>query len=140
MQMNPYLSFDGTCREAFARYAEILGGEVVALFDGSMAPEGAVEEDWGDRVMHAEVVVGDQHLMGADTPPGTALAAGAPNLCVSVMVDGPAEAERVFAALCDGGSVQMPLGETFFADRFGMCTDRFGTPWLIVGPDPNETT
>jgi PhnB protein len=135
MQINPYLSFAGRCREAFAFYAEVLGGHA-DLVDHDAVPDGEADPSWGDMVLHAQLTTPDgQVLMGADMPP-EAGGGAAQGFCVSIGVDTVEEADRVFGALAEGGSVQMPLGETFFSKRFGMCTDRFGIPWMVNAVEP----
>jgi PhnB protein len=130
MQLTAYLIFDGNCRQAFEFYQQSLGGEIVAMFDHS-GPEvaGHVPPDWHDRIMHARLVVGDAVLMGSDNrPEETGRKYG---FSVSAQVDTPEEAERIFHALSEGGSVTMPIGETFWAVRFGMLVDPFGVPWMV---------
>jgi PhnB protein len=85
--------------------------------------------EWGDRIMHARLQVGDAVLMGSDSPPDRA--ESPKGFCVMLQIDDPAEGERIFRALGDGGTVQMPYEETFWAHRFGMVVDRFGIPWMI---------
>lgn len=118
MLVNPYLNFDGTCAEAFRFYEKTFGGT-----DLAKAPWA---KDW---MMHARLAVGEISLLGADTPPGRYQKPQ--GFGVSLSVDAPAEAEGIFTALEDGGVVTMPLQETFWAQRFGMVTDRFGIPWMV---------
>ena len=133
MAFRPYLAFAGNCREAFTRYQEILGGELVLLTmadvpaDAGPPPSGAKP----DAIMHAALTSGDDLLMGADDPTGN-FDGTVDGMCVNCSLADVAEAERVFGALSEGGAVQMPLGETFFSPAFGMCTDRFGTPWMVM--------
>ena len=130
MQLNPYLSFDGQCEAAFKFYAEALGGQVLmTLTYGETPMSDQTPADWRGKIAHTRMSVGGTMLMGSDSPPdrfepmkGVTIALG---------VDEPAEAERVFDALAAGGTVTMPIQETFWAHRFGMLTDRFGTPWMI---------
>jgi PhnB protein len=138
MSFHPYLAFAGNCRDAFTRYQEIFGGELVVLTGADVPAEAAGEmsPDMGDMVLHAALVSGDQLLMGADAPGGTFDGQNR-GMCCNFSVDDLAEAERVFAALSDGGEVQMPLTPTFFSPGFAMCVDRFGTPWMVVTNDPN---
>ena len=137
MSFHPYLAFAGNCREAFTRYQEIFGGEAmfVTAADVPADAAGDMPTDMRDMVLHAALVVGDQLLMGADAPAGTFNGQNR-GMCCNVSVDELADAERVFAALSDGGEVQQPLMQTFFSPGFGMCTDRFGTPWMVVTNDP----
>ncbi len=130
MQLVPYLGFNGTCEEAFKFYAKCLGGKIVAMSRFESAPaEAGMPAGLANLVMHARLLVGDAVLMGSDSPPDRYQPGGGFN--VAIQVDTPAEAERIFAALSEGGTVQMPIEETFWATRFGMLIDRFGTPWMI---------
>src|SRR5690348_18511180 len=129
MAFYPYLFFSGNCREAFTRYQEIFGGELVLL---SMAdvPDGTpVPTDQSDLIMHAALKIGDALLMASDDPTGD----GGPTqgIVVSFAAPDKAEAERVFAELAKGGTITQPLLETFFSPSLGMCVDRFGPPWLV---------
>jgi len=127
-----YLSFDGQCEAAFRQYEKILGGKIVAMMRYADAPpETGVPRtpEAANRIMHARLQVGDRFLMGGDAPPQ--FASKPQGFCVSVQVSDPAEAERIFHALVEGGVVRMPMGETFFARRFDMLIDRFGTPWMV---------
>jgi PhnB protein len=136
MDFYPYLAFAGSCRDAFTRYQEVFGGELV-LIPASEAPSG---EDMGsnpDLIIHAAVTVGSGLLMGSDDPSGQFDGRNT-GMCAHAAVDGPDEARRVFDALSDGGTVQLDLAPTFFSNAFGMCTDRFGTPWMVNGGDPVE--
>ncbi|WP_411833672.1 VOC family protein [Pseudoxanthomonas mexicana] len=131
MQLVPYLAFDGQCREAFAFYRQALGGRIVAETSYGESPVcEQMPPGHHDRVMHMQLDAGGAILMGADAPPGQ-LAGSASQTCVNVTVDDPALAERVFAALAEGGTVQMPIEETFWAHRFGMLVDRYGKPWMV---------
>ena len=130
MRLNPYLFFDGTCAEAFAFYAATLGGTVsMSMTVGQSPMAGQMPADQHHKILHARLEFGGQTLMGSDTTMGVAEPARGFN--VSLMVNEPAEAERVFAAFAEGGTVRMPLQETFWARRFGIVADRFGTPWMV---------
>ena len=130
MQLNPYLMFNGNCEAAFRFYEKVLGGKIEAMtpHEGTPAAE-HVSAEWQDMIMHARLLVGDAVLMGSDSPPE--MFETPQGMRVSLHVDDPAEAERIFHALAEGGSVLMPVQETFWAHRFAMLTDRFGTPWMI---------
>lgn len=133
MQLNPYLHFPGTCEEAFKFYQGVLGGEIVAMMGHRGTPaESMASEDWKDKIMHARLVVGDKVLMGSDSPPQ--YFTKPQGFYVSCFVDTPAEAERIYKALVDGGEVRMPLESTFFAERFGMLVDRYNIPWMVGCP------
>jgi PhnB protein len=130
VQLTPYLNFDGNCEEAFRFYEQCLGGKIVAMFTHRETPAAEhVPAEWQDLIMHARLQVGDAVLMGSDSPPEHYEAPK--GSYVSIQVDDPAAAERIFHALAEGGAVQMPIQETFWATRFAMLTDRFGTPWMI---------
>ena len=90
--------------------------------------------EWRDKVMHARLIVGDEVLMGSDAPPDRY--EPMKGITVTLGVDEPADAERIFSALAEGGTVQMPIQQTFWAARFGMLTDRFGTPWMVNCEQP----
>ena len=131
MQWNPHLAFDGRCKEAFEFYEKCLGGKIVAMIGyGDTPAKEHMPPDTGARIMHARLVLGDQVLMGCDAHPEVPYD-GIRGNDVAVHVGAADEAERLFAALSEGGTVQMPIGETFWAVRFGMLTDRFGVPWMI---------
>jgi PhnB protein len=129
MQIQAYLNFDGRCREAFTFYQQVLGGQLTMETHGESPMREQTPPQWHDRILHARLVVGDQELMGSDSPPDRH--ATPQGFAVSLNLADLGEAERIFAALSAGGSVQMPLQETFWANRFGMCTDRFGVPWMV---------
>lgn len=130
MQLNPYLSFNGQCEAAFKHYAQVLGGEIVALSRfGEMPGDQEIPAGSGERIMHVRMVVGDQVLMGSDSPSGSH--EDSKGMSVSIQVDDPIEGERIFNALAEGGMLRMAFEETFWAKGFGMCVDRFGTPWMV---------
>ena len=130
MQLNAYLMFDGACAEAIEFYAKTLGGSVEMMLRYADMPEsGACSPDMGDRIAHRRLVADGQVLMASDCQPGQYR----PQQSVSVHVGvaDPAEAGRLFQTFAEGGTVCMPLGETFWAHAFGVVTDRFGTSWMI---------
>jgi PhnB protein len=130
MKWNPYIFFGGNCREAFEFYQKALGGKIVAMSTHGETPAADhVSPDWRDKIIHARLVAGDNVLMGSDAPPDRY--ARAQGFNVNVSVDDSGEADRVFRALAEGGTVVMPLGETFWAVRFGMLTDKFGIGWMV---------
>jgi PhnB protein len=130
MQMNPYLTFDGQCEAAFKFYQKCLGGKIEAMMPHEGTPaEEHVPPEWRKKIMHACLKVGDMVLMASDAPPGRF--EPMKGFSVTLVTDDVAEAERVFGALSEKGTVQMPIQETFWAARFGMLVDRFGTPWMI---------
>ncbi len=132
-QLAAYLSFDGTCAEAMDFYARVLDAKVEALIRYDQAPGAEpMPPQQAGRIMHAYLVHADFVLMAGDTPPGVPFE-GMKGFMMALSYDSVADAQRVFAAFADGGTVQMPLGETFWVERFGMVIDRFGTPWGING-------
>lgn len=130
MHLNPYLLFNGDCAEAFKFYEETLGGKIASMFPykGSPAAEHAPPE-WADKIMHATVMIADQPLMGSDAPPGRY--EQPKGISVSISLKDPEKGERIFNALAEGGTTTMPFQKTFWAAGFGMCTDRFGIPWMV---------
>lgn len=130
MQVNPYLTFPGNCEEAFTFYAKVLKAKIEAMLPHAGTPaEEYVSPEWRGKILHACMSIGDSKLMASDCPPERFDASK--GISVSLHPSTPAEAERIFSALSEGGTVTMPIEETFWAARFGMLTDRFGTPWMI---------
>ena len=137
MNVQPYLFFDGRCEEALEFYRGALGAEVTMLMRNNESPEppppGMVPPGSEKKILHASFRIGETTLMASDGH-----CQGKPEFkgfSLSITVASEAEADRVFAALGNGGHVQMPLSKTFFSPRFGMVADRFGVGWMvIVGP------
>jgi PhnB protein len=130
MQINPYLNFNGDCEAAFTFYEQCLGGQRGGTFRYGGSPmAGSVPPDWSEKVMHASITIGDMLLQGGDVVPAQYEAPK--GFSLTIQSKDTAEAERIFEQLATGGSVTMPLEETFWAARFGMVVDRFGVPWLI---------
>ena len=130
MQLNPYLTFNGECEAAFKFYERCLGGKIEFMLTHGNSPMAEqAPAAWRDKIMHARLVVGDKILMGSDAPPERY--EGPKGFSVSLGIDTPAEAERIFGALAENGTVRMPLHETFWALRFGTLVDRFGIPGMV---------
>ena len=130
MRINAYLNFNGDCEAAFRFYERCLGGTIDTMMSYAGTPAaGHVPPDWHGKILHARLSVGGDVLMGSDDPPGRYEQPR--GFSVTLHPGDPAEAERVFHALAEGGTVRMPLQQTFWAARFGMLVDRFGTPWMI---------
>jgi len=130
MQLNAYLTFNGNCATALKFYEQHLGAkvEMMMTFGESPAAE-QVPAGWRDKVMHARLTIGGSILMASDAPPDRY---NEPKgFSVSLGVDSPAQAERIFASLAEGGTVQMPLQQTFWAARFGSVVDKFRIPWMV---------
>jgi PhnB protein len=130
MQIQPYLFFDGRCDEAIAFYRAALGAEVAMLMRFKDCPDPAMVPPGGaDKVMHAALRIGETTVLASDGRcRGEASFDG---FALSLTAADEAAAERLFAALGDGGAVQMPLAKTFFSPRFGMLIDRFGVSWMV---------
>ncbi len=136
MQFVSYISFDGNCKEAFKFYEQRLGGKIEMMMAHGEMPAGEheVSAEWRDKILHAHLVVGDAALMGADVPPDRYKKPT--GFCVSIQISDPAEAERIFHALAENGTVQMPIQQTFWAVRFGMLVDQFNVPWMVNCAQP----
>jgi PhnB protein len=141
MSIDTYLSFDGTCREALDFYAGLLGGRVIAMTRFGDVPGSC--EDGGpgvaERIMHGCLELDGRRLMGTDSTPAHPYR-GVQGAHVVANVADAAEAERIFPALAHGGRIDMPLQETFWATRYGICVDRFGVPWMVncARPQPAQ--
>lgn len=130
MKLNPYLYFPGTCKEAMTTYAEVLGGEIVAMMTyGDMPGENEIPADLSKKIAHARILIGDQVLMASDVGPDRFKPMQ--GCVVTLNIPEPAEADRVFKSLVEGGTEIMPMIETFWAFKFGVFADRFGTQWMI---------
>ena len=133
MQLNTYLNYGGNCEQAFRFYEEHLGGKVTMLMGHGEQPNaGSVAPEWKNAVLHARMTLGGTELFGADIPPDRFQPIRSAYLSLSV--NSVEEAERVYDLLTDGGQIFMKMEETFFASRFAMLRDRFGTSWMILGP------
>lgn len=131
MKLTPYLNFDGRCLEAFEFYEKCLGGKITfkMTYGEAPMPAAATPPGMSGKILHATLTLGDQLLQGAD---GSAEHYRKPQgFSIALSLADAAESERIFAALAEGGTVQMPIQETFWALRFGMVTDRFGIPWMM---------
>jgi PhnB protein len=130
MKLYPYLSFNDECEAAFKFYEQCLGGKIEMMTTFGDSPMAAqTPPDKLDKIMHVTLNVGDMVLMGSDAPPDSF--EKPQGFSVSLVFDDPAEAERIFNALAENGTVQMPIQSTFWSPKFGMLIDRFGTPWMI---------
>jgi PhnB protein len=134
MPVTPYLFFDGRCEEALEFYKKALGAEVEMMMRFKESPEAPppdkVAPGSANKIMHASVRINGAPVMASD-----GCAQGKPKFegfSLSVNAKDETEADRMFAALAEGGQVQMPLGKTFFAKRFGMVADRFGVGWMVI--------
>lgn len=130
MQLQPYLFFEGRCEEAIEFYRATLGAEVTMLMRYKDSPEPEmIQAGTEEKVMHASLQIGDTCVMASDGH--CAANPTFQGFALSISVADTTEAKRLFAALSDGGEVQMPLERTFWSPGFGMVADRFGVPWMI---------
>jgi PhnB protein len=130
MQSNPYLFFNGQCEAAFTFYEQCLGGKIIEKMTYGQSPMAdQASPELIDRIMHINLTIGDIVIMGADAPPE--MFEQPQGFYVNLQFDNGAEAEKIYNALAENGTVRMPFQETFWAHRFAMLVDRFGTPWII---------
>ena len=135
MRLNPYLSFNGQCETAFKFYEKCLGGKIVMMMRYGESPMAEqTPPDFRNRIMHVTMDIGGHILQGADVPPQRY--EKPQGVFLSLSIQSVDDSERIFAALSDKGTVQMPLQQTFWARRFGMLIDQFGTPWMINCENP----
>jgi PhnB protein len=139
MSFYPYLFFGGNCRDAFTRYQEIFGGDLEFVTTKDMPSDEAPPDAPADMIMHAALILGDALLMGSDDPTTDSFGP-VQGMQVNYSVAGVDEAKRVFDALADGGEITMPITATFWSPMFGMCVDRFGTPWMVNAEVPAESS
>ena len=135
MNVQSYLSFEGRAEEAIEFYKGAVGAKVDMMMRFKEAPEQSmVTPESRDKVMHAAVKIGDTQILLSDGQcTGKASFSG---IALALSADSPAEADKLFDALSKGGKVTMPMTETFFANRFGMCSDKFGVGWMVINPKP----
>ncbi len=137
MKLTTYLNYGGNCAEAFRFYEQHLGGKITMMITHAEAPAPSqVPAEWKDKILHARIDLGGTQLLGADIPPDRFQPMRSAYLSLSF--DSSSEAERVYALLSDGGQIFMPLQETFFAFRFAMLRDRFGTSWMLAHERPPQ--
>ena len=134
MITQPYLFFDGRCDEALEFYKKAVGAKIEMRMQYKDAPDQSmVKPESKDKVMHACLKIGDTAVMASDGHCNNK--PDFKGFALSLSVANPAEAKKVFAALGEGGQITMPLNQTFFAESFGMLTDRFGVGWMVMaGP------
>jgi PhnB protein len=133
VRLNTYVNFAGKCAEAFRYYETHLAGKPGMMMTHEQAPDQTnMKPEWKEMVLHADIEIGGTRLMGADIPNAEPMRSA----YLTLNVESDAEAERIFAALSDGGQVFMALQETFFATRFGQARDRFGMNWMIMHARP----
>jgi PhnB protein len=129
MRLDIYLNYPGNCEQAFRFYEEHLGGRITGLQRHGQQPQPAtLPAEWTGKVLHARIEIGDTVLMGADIPESQPMRSA----YLTLTLDSAEHAERLYALLSDGGQVFMKMEETFFASRFAMLRDRFGTSWMLL--------
>jgi PhnB protein len=126
MKVQPYLYFNGNCEEAFTFYSKVLGLGFQMTTHKDIP---GTSPEWASKVLHASLQIGETMLMGSDAPPDRYSKPGGFSVCLNV--ESVEETERLFAELSIGGAVMMPIQETFWAHRFAMFSDKFGTPWMV---------
>jgi PhnB protein len=139
MKLNTYLNYGGNCEQAFRFYEKHLGGKVTMMMThGDMPASGGaaagVAADWKSKILHASITIGGTVLMASDVPPDRFQPMR--SVYLSLTATSSEEAERMYALLTEGGEVFMPMQETFFAFRFGMLRDKFGTSWMVLHERP----
>ena len=136
MHLNTYLNYGGNCRQAFEFYEKHLGGKITMLSTHADVPDpSGVPAEWRDAVLHARIEIAGTTVFGADVPPDRFQPMRSAYLSLSV--DSTRDAERIYALLVEGGQVFMKMEETFFAHRFAMFRDRFGTSWMLMHEKPH---
>jgi PhnB protein len=130
MTLTPHLSFSGQCEAAFHFYEQCLGGKIVTMLTWGNSPmANEVPPEWHGKICHATLTVGANSLAGSDVPPGSYERLS--GFQVLLGLDDPEEAERIFHALANNGTVSVPIQKTFWSARFGTLVDCFGVPWEI---------
>lgn len=133
MKLSVYLNYPGHCEEAFRFYERELGGRVTMLQRHGTQPDPSrLPPGWEEKVLHARMEIGGGVVMGADVPGAESMRSA----YLTLSVPAPEEAERMYALLAEGGQIFMPMEETFFAKRFAMLRDRFGTSWMLLCEPP----
>jgi len=132
MYVTPYIFFEGNCAEALRYYEKALGAQIEESATYGQSPAaGYVSPAMQDKIIHARLRVGNTAILASDSPPEQST--GKPGgYYLTLHADHPETAEKLFAALCDGGRITMAMNKTFFAERFGSTIDRFGIPWMVI--------
>jgi PhnB protein len=129
MRLDIYLNYAGNCEQAFRFYEDHVGGRITGITRHGEQPEGSeLPAEWTGKVLHSRIEIGGTVVMGADIPDSQPMRSA----YLTLTVDSTEEAERLYALLSDGGQVFMKMEETFFASRFAMLRDRFGTSWMLL--------
>jgi PhnB protein len=129
IRLYTYVNYPGTCEKAFRFYEQHLGGKIAMMMTHQQQPDGAnTPENWKNAILHARMEIGDTVLMGADIPDAEPMRSA----YLTLIADSAKEAERLYAILSAGGQIFMKMEETFFASRFAMLRDQFGTSWMLL--------
>lgn len=136
LYLTPYLMFDGNCEEAINFYKEVLGGEFGYMGRFGEMPEGNVPEEFKQRIMHVDLKLPQGHIFASDYMPGAPYTNNQVGSAISLSLgfDDIAAMDACFNKLSQGGTVTMPLQDTFWGDRFGTLTDKFGFSWMFNCP------
>jgi PhnB protein len=135
MKVRTYLNYGGNCAEAFKFYERNLGAKIGMLMTYDQAPGATnLKPEEAKAVLHAQISVGDTDIMASDVPKDRYQPMRSAYICLGV--DSDAEAERVHKVLADGGEIFMPMQETFYATKFSMLRDKFGTSWMVIHEKP----
>ncbi|MFZ0412644.1 MAG: VOC family protein, partial [Candidatus Acidiferrales bacterium] len=135
MKLNTYLNYGGNCEQAFRFYEKHLGGKITAIMThGEQPGANDVPSDWKKAILYARMTLGETDIMASDVPPDRFQPMR--SVYLSLSVASSEEAERIHALLAEGGQIFMPMAETFFALRFSMLRDKFGTSWMIIHERP----
>ncbi len=135
MKLHTYLNYGGNCEEAFRFYEQHLGGKIMMMMTYAEQPDPSnVPSGWQKKILFTRMTLGETDLMASDVPPDRFEPMRSAYLSLSV--DTTPEAERIYHLLADGGQIFMPIGETFYAFRFAMLRDKFGTSWMIIHERP----
>jgi PhnB protein len=128
MRLDMYLNYPGNCEDAFRFYEKELGGKITTMMRHGDVPESKVPADWKAAILHARLEIGNAVLMGADIPSAQPMRSA----YVTLTVDSADETERIYRVLSEGGEIFMKMEQTFFAKRFAMLRDKFGTSWMLL--------
>jgi PhnB protein len=128
VRLDIYLNYRGSCEQAFRFYEQHLGGKITGITRHGEQPNPNIPADWKEKVLHARIEIGTTVVMGADIPQAEPMRSA----YLTLSLDGEQEAERVYALLIDGGEIFMKMEKTFFANRFAMLRDKFGTSWMLL--------
>lgn len=134
IKLDTYINYNGNCKEAFQFYEKHLGGKITMMQTFNQSPEHTnVPPDWKNSIMHARIEFGNSVIMGADISNAEPMRSA----YLTLRVNSDAEAERIYSLLTDGGQIFMKMEKAFFASRFGMLRDKFGTSWMILNENQN---